>query len=308
MSSRFEPDAKFVDRLEWQLASEFRRRDRLKPARGRIAVPRSVVALSLAAGVLLLGVAATKAAEIIKDSWRKKIEVARLETEVRIKSAFWESWKEWSAQMENKRALGLISHEETLTSKSASQEAAAELDRAILDLGEAKASGEAPRNELYAPLVEGRDFVSERLEIEKRSHQFEMELRRERIEPALRHRVELGLIPKSDLDEVLGWLSVDEAGIKDIENRLALRRRYLAGEISAMELEIQIRLSAAEKDLREARSEIDTVGKGMEDLRAKEAVGLVPSSVVKAAQLALDAAEAKADLALREIEILKTIR
>ena len=38
----------------------------------------------------------------------------------------------------------------------------------MLDLEEVKASGEAPRDELYAPVVGGRDFVSERLEIEKR--------------------------------------------------------------------------------------------------------------------------------------------
>ena len=86
MPKNFEPDSRFVDRLEWQLASEFRRKDRLKPAAGKVAVPRYVVALSLAAGVLLMGVAATKAADLIKDSWRKKIEVARLETEVKIKS------------------------------------------------------------------------------------------------------------------------------------------------------------------------------------------------------------------------------
>lgn len=308
MPKNFEPDSQFVDRLEWQLASEFRRKGRLKPAGGKVSVPRYMVALSLAAGILLLGVAATKAADLIRDSWRKKIEVARLETEVKIKKAFLEFKKEWSAQMENKRALGIISNEETLTSKSARQEAAAELDRAILDLEEAKASGEAPRNELYAPLVQGRDFASERLEIEKKSYQFELDLRRERIERALRHRVELGLIPKSDLNNVLAWLSVDEAGIKDIDNRLALRRRFLTGEISAAELEIQTRMSAAEKDLRVAQSEIDTLGKGLEDLRAKEAVGLIHNSVVKAAQLALNAAQAKADLAAREIEILKNIR
>jgi hypothetical protein len=308
MPKSLEPDSQFVDRLEWQLASEFRRISRLKPAPGKVAVPRYVVALGLAAGVLLLGVAATKAADLIKDSWRKKIEVARLETEVKIKTAFLELKKEWSAQIENKRALGLISNEETLTSKSASQEAAAELDRAIIDLEEVKASGEAPRNELYAPLVGGRDFVSERLEVEKKSWQFAMDLRRERIEPTLRHRFELGLIAKSDLDDVLAWLSIDEAGIKDIENRLALRRRFLTGEISAGELEIQTRISAAEKNLREAQSEIDIVGEGLEAFRAKEAVGLIPNSVVKAAQLSLDAAQAKADLALQEIEILKTIR
>ena len=76
MSKRFEPDSQFVDRLEWQLASEFRRREHLRPAPGRVAVPRSVAVIGLAAGVLLLGVAATKAADLIKDSWRKRIEAA----------------------------------------------------------------------------------------------------------------------------------------------------------------------------------------------------------------------------------------
>ena len=308
MSDRFEPDTQFVDRLEWQLKSEFRRREHLKPAPGRIAVPRSVAVLGLAAGFLLLGVAATKAADLIKDSWRRKIEVARLETEVKIKTAFLEFKKKWSAQTENKFVLGLISEEENLAVRATTDSAAAELERARLDLEEAKISGEAPRNELYAPLVGGRDFVGERLEIEKNMHRIDQDLRRDRIVPSLRRRVELGVVPKSDLDNVLGWLSVDEAGIGDIETRLSLRRRFLAGEISASELEIQARMSAAEKDLREALSELDIVKPGLEHLRAQEDAGIVPNSVVKAAELVLDKAQAKADLALQQIEILKTIR
>ena len=88
-----------------------------------------------------------------------------------------------------------------------------------------------------------------------------MDLRRARIERTLRHRFELGLIPKSALTRSLAALAVQEAGLGDIENRLALRRRFLTGEISAGELEIQTRMSAAEKELREAQSEIDIVGK-----------------------------------------------
>ena len=130
MSSRFEPDAKFVDRLEWQLTSEFRRREHLKPAPGRIAVPRSVAALSVAAGILLLGVAATKAADLIKDSWRKKIEVARLETEVKIKRAFLELKKDWADPgRETNDPLALSVRMETLASKSGGQEAAADLEQ-----------------------------------------------------------------------------------------------------------------------------------------------------------------------------------
>lgn len=308
MSKRFEPDSQFVDRLEWQLASEFRRREHLRPAPGRVAVPRSVAVIGLAAGVLLLGVAATKAADLIKDSWRKKIEVARLETEVKIKTAFLEFKKEWSVQTENKYAVGVVSEGELLTARSATEEAAAELERAVLDLEEARMSGEAPRDELYAPLVGGRDFVSERLEIEKRAYETAVKLRRDRILPALRQRVELGLEPQSDLDQVQGWLAGDEAGVGDIETRLALRKRFIGGEISAAELEIQARLSTAEKELREARAEIDVVKPGVEDLRIKEAAGVVRAGVLKAAQLALDKAQARADLALKEIEILKQLK
>jgi hypothetical protein len=308
MSDRFEPDAKFVDRLEWQLASEFRRREHLKPAPGRIAVPRPIFVIGLAAGVLLLGVAATKAADLLKDSWRKRIEVARLETEVKIKTAFLELKRERAAQAENMFSLGLVGEDETAVAKLGAERATADLEKSALDLEEVKASGQAPRDELYAPLVGGRDFVGERLGIERKVLQADLDLRRARTEPALRHRVELGLVPKSALSEFSAALAGQEAAIGDIENRLALRRRFLSGEISAGELEIQTRMSAAQKELREAQSSIDTIRPRLDDLRAKAAVGLVTIDELRGMELGLSAVQAKADLALQEIEILKTIK
>lgn len=308
MPNKFEADRQFVDRLEWQLASEFRRKDRLNPAAGKIAVPRSVVALSLAAGLLLMGVAATKAADVIKDSWRKKIEVARLETEVKIKRAFLELKNEKADGAEERFSLGLVSEDEALTAKLGAERSASDLERSLLDLEEVKASGGAPRDELYAPLIGGRDFISERLEVEKKILKSDLDLRRARIERTLRKRIDLGVVPKSALDEFQASLTGQEAAIEDIEKRLTLRRRFRAGEISAGELEIQARMSAAEKELKEARSSIDMIRTRLEDLRAKEAAGLVTSEEVKGAQLGLDFAQAKADLAVQQIEILKTIK
>jgi hypothetical protein len=308
MSNRFEPDNQFVDRLEWQLASEFRRRDLLKPATARIAVPRSIVALGIAACVLLLGVAATKAADIIKDSWRKRIEIARLETEVKIKTAFLGLKEDRAAQAGNRYTLGLVAEDEALAAKLGVQRAEADLERSNLDLEEVKASGQAPRDEIYAPRVGGRDFVAERLGIEKKVLQADLDLRRARTERALQRRVEMGLVPKSALSEFEAALAGQEAAIGDIENRLALRRRFIAGEISAAELEIQVRMSAAEKELREAQSSIETIRPRLEELRAKAAVGLVTIDEVKGMELGLSAVQAKADLARQEIEILKQLR
>lgn len=308
MSSRFEPDDRFVDRLEWQLASELRRRERLKPAPGRVAVPRSVVALGLAAIVLLMGVAATKAADLIRDSWRKRIEVARIQTEVKIKTAFLALKRDRTAQAENRYSLGLVAEDEALAEKLGAERAEAELERSSLDLEEVKASGQAPRDEIYAPRVGGRDFVAERLGIEKKVLQADLDLRQARYGRTLRHRVDLGLLPKSALTEFEAALAGQEAAIRDIENRLALRRRFIAGEISAAELEIQTRMSAAEKELREVQSAIANIRPRVEELRAKAAAGLVTIDELKGAELGLSAAQAKADLALKQIEILKGIK
>jgi hypothetical protein len=308
MPKNFEPDSRFVDKLEWQLASEFRRMSRLKPAPGKVAVPRYVVALSLAAGVLLMGVAATKAADLIKESWRKRIEVVRLETEVKIKKAFLELKKERAAQAGNKFSLGLISEDEGLVAKLGAERAAADLEKSAVDFEEVNASGQAPRDELYAPLVGGRDFVGERLGIERKVLQADLDLRRTRTERSLRQRVELGLMPESALSWLTAALAGQEAAIKDIENRLALRQRFLTGTISAGEMEIQTRLSAAQKELHEAQSSIDTIGPRLEDLRAKAAAGLVTIDEVQGMELGLSAAQARVNLALQEIEILKTIR
>ena len=308
MPNKFEADSQFVDRLEWQLASEFRRKDRLNPAAGKIAVPRSVVALSLAAGLLLMGVAATKAADLIKNSWRKKIEVARLETEVKIKKAFMEFKRLRAGQAAEKFSVGLIDEDEASASKLVAGRAEFDLEKSLLDLEETRISGEAPRDEIYAPLVGGRDFVSERLEIDKKVLEADIDLRRTRIERHLKARVDLGLIPKSELDAFQAALAVQEGGVGDIEKRLALRRGFLSGEISAEELEIRDRMTAAEKDLREARSTVDIMKTHLDDLRAKEAAGVISEEEIRGTQMALDAAQAQLRLAMEEIEILKTIK
>jgi hypothetical protein len=307
MPKSFEPDSQFLDKLEWQLSSEFRRMSQLKPAAGKIAVPRRVVAFSLAAGVLLMGVAAIKAADSIKGAWRKKIEVARLETNVKLKRAFLEFKKASASKAETQASVGLIREDESLTMKLGAEISALDLQRSLLDLDEVKASGEIPRNELYAPAVDGRDFVSERLVIERKVLELDLGLRRARLE---RHkqRVDLGLAPREGLDESLASTAVQEAGIGDIEKRLDLRKKFIAGAMTAEEVEIQDRMTAAESDLRQAQSTVDSLKKRLESLQAKEAVGMISDTEVQQAQFGLDYAQSQLSLALLEKDILSKIK
>ncbi len=307
MPKSFEPDSQFLDKLEWQLASEFRRMSRLKPAAGNVAVPRWVVAFSLAAGVLLMGVAAIKAADSIKEAWRKKIEIARLETDVKLKGAFLEFKKELTARAETQASVGLTREDEYLWIKTGAEGAALDLERARLDLDEVKASGETPHNELYAPAVDGRDFVSERLVIERKVLELDVGLRRARDE-RLKHRVDLGLAPHDWLDGSVASTAVQEAGIGDIEKRFALRKRFLAGTITAEEVEIEDRMTAVERDLRQAQSTVDSLKKRLESLQAKEAVGMISDTEVQQAQFGLSYAQAQLSLALLEKDVLSKIK
>jgi hypothetical protein len=308
MPKNIEPDSRFLDRLEWQLTSEFRRMSRLKPAAGKIAVPRWAVALGLAAGVLLTGVAAVKAADSIKDAWRKKIEIARLETDVKLKSAVLEFKKAAAAKAGTQISLGLISENDYLTMELAADRSTLDLERALIDLDEAKTSGETPRNELYAPAVDGRDFVSERLAIEKKGLELDLELRRGRLQERLKRLVDIGVASPDELGEFQASIAVEEAGIVEIDQRLALRKRFLAGTITAGAVEIEDRMAAAERDLRRAQATVEPLKKRLDLLKTKESVGLVSNTEVQQARSDLEAAQAQLDLARLEKDILSKLK
>jgi multidrug resistance efflux pump len=307
MSKNFEPDKQFVDRLEWQLASEFRRAGRLRPAAGRVAVPRGVVAASLVVGVLLTGVAISKAADIIKDSWRKKIEMARVETEFKLKGLQLASLQKLAEQAAARVAIGLVHEEEYLALKLAADCAALDLKRSELNRQEVEASGEIARDELYAPIVDGRDFVSERLKLESEIHALNLgslERRLARVDDL----VAKGLVQDEELDQVRTDLAFRKTLIDKVLERLDLRKRFVAGELSAQEVEINGRISAADEHLRQVRAKVGSIQEQLERLMGLEARGLVSKTEVEQTRFALEAAKAELSLAALEKDVLEKVK
>jgi hypothetical protein len=103
--------------------------------------------------------------------------------------------------------------------KLAVEKAALDLDRSLLNLDEVKASGQAPRDELYAPVLGGRDFVSERMELERKGLELDVEgLQR----PLKRFEqlVENGLVERDQLDALQAEIAVRKGRSK--KSRTAL--------------------------------------------------------------------------------------
>jgi len=307
MNKNYEPDNQFVERLEWQLSSEYRRANRLKSPTGKIAVSRRMVAVTLVVGLLMTGVAVTKAADYIKDSWRKKIEIARVETEVELKKAHLESVREMASRTKMMASNKLIREEEYLVAKLAAENAELDFKRSLLNLDEVKMSGEIPRNELYAPLVGGRDFVSERLKIEIK--EVELDLERLRIHLGqVNQLVEQNLVRRDEMDQIQMGIANRKMMIDKIQQRLDLRTRFLAGEITAQEVEIEDRMTGAERNLHLAQSRVESLKAQLERLKTLEAQGKISHMEVMQLQYALDAAQAELKLATLEMDVLEKLK
>ncbi|MDH5706791.1 MAG: hypothetical protein OEZ45_12315, partial [Candidatus Aminicenantes bacterium] len=296
MSEIYEPDGQFLERLEWQLSSEYRRTNRLKPSSGKIAVPRRMVAITCMVGILMTGVAMIKAAEYIQDSWRKKIEIARAETEVKLKRAHLESTREMASRAEMRFSNGLVREEEYRVIQIAAKRAELDWNKSLLNLDEVKASGAAPRNELYAPEVGGRDFVSERLKIEIKEIELDLELFRSRVE-RLKQLVEKGLVQGDEFGLIQSEIAARKVTIDKIQKRLDLRKRFVAGEITAQEVEIKDRMTVAERNLHLAQSRVDSLSEQLKRLKTLETKGMISPLEIKQMQYALDVAQAELELA-----------
>jgi multidrug resistance efflux pump len=305
MIKNSEPDGQFVDKLGWQLSSEFRRLERMRTS-GKVTVPRRLVATSLMAGVLLTGVAAIKAADYFKDSWRKKIELARVTTDIELKKARLASFREQAARIEDLFSRGLIEEERRVEMTFVAESAQRDLDRALLNLEEVESSGRPPRDELYAPLVGGRDFVTERLRNEIGSAEAYLEMVAKRWK-RLDELVAAGLVHQAERGAIQAEIDSRKAAIEGILERIELRKRFVAGEITAREVEVRERKSVAEKNLVEARAKVGHMKKEMERLQGLEARGLVSPIETSQLRYALEAAEAESKLAALEVEVLEKV-
>jgi hypothetical protein len=266
-----------------------------------------MVVTAVAVGILMTGVAVTKAADYIKDSWRKKIEIARVETEVELKKVKLESIKEIASSIKSRVSDGLIREDEYLAMKLSVEKAELDFKRSLLNLDEVRMSGDIPRNELYAPLVGGRDFVSERLELEKQEIGLDLEqlvIQLERINQL----VEQSLVREDERGQIQKVVAERRIMIDKIQKRLDLRARFLAREITAQEVEIEDRMTGAERNLHLAQSKVESLKDQLERFQTLEAQGKIMPMEVKQMQYALDAAQAELNLATLELEVLKKLR
>ena len=304
MTTGHEPNPEFISGLESQLASELRRQQRF----GSIGRPGKSARISKTAVLFVLcvavGVAAAKTVEHIEASQQKALLLARVETTIELLQSRQSVAQEVVNRVEERVEAGLLHSKELEEAVHRSDLLERELDRAYLDLDEVHVTGQAPRDELHAPLQEGRDFVTERLQVEYRAVSATAEpiaSRRAR----MMKLVEAGLAHQSQMDPIDLELERVDQQLEDVQNRLDLRAAFLSGEVTAKQAAMLRMLHGARARLRTSVNEEEAAVAQLERISRAEANGLASTLDVRRAESCLASARAEQRLAAIELELLE---
>lgn len=299
------PDPEFVSRLEEQLQSEYRRRQRFdeedRSPRHRYAWLRTAALVVVS---LFVGAAGVKAAQHFENSWRKELLLARAEASAELAQARLQMSREMLDEVVKRVDAGLAEQQEQGYAELQVKQAEADLERMEIDRDEIRISGSSPRQELSAPLLKGRDFVSRRLQIE-------MDLLLERKGLVLQElekvtkRHEAGVADEIGVAYAEQELKTIEQEADRIRQSLLLRRAFLNGELTARQTELQEMLLQAQTRSRIAQSRLDAHRLEMEHATRAYEAGTASKLDLRQFEFQYKAAETEARLAEMEVRLLE---
>lgn len=127
---------------------------------------------------------------------------------------------------------GLVSRDVLLAAEDEVRGVQSQRERLDLDIIETRATAARPRDELWAPLVGGRDFVSDRLKIEAAARQRALTVAEQRQRDAQR-LLRLGLVAPSVEATTVAGVRDAERQLALIAKQLELRRRFFAEQLTS---------------------------------------------------------------------------
>jgi hypothetical protein len=167
-----------------------------------------------------------------------------------------------------------------------------------------KASSAPCSNDLSAPLVEGRDFVTERLqlrrlEIEEGIGKLEYDLKN------MQKIIDLGFTGFHEVGSMDMYLETIHFALNDLDRKIQLRKDFLEGNITAKRVDLLAMMSEVESRLEELQSFIVHY----RDLLAVQEKlflqGRTDNKSVLEAQCRLGEAESEQQIVQIELQILK---
>ena len=255
MSDRHEPRDAFVSRLEGDITAEVRRRQRSAPAETATAWPRWLLhsplraALSMVALVIVsmaIGGGIVAARYQAESKQMRDLLVANYEQRLQLATQRANLVKEQLRAVEQRVSVGVEGQDAVFEARFKVTEAEAQVRLVRLQLEEVTASGREPQNAVSSPLVSGRDFVTERWQIEVSIPTAAFDVAKTRVD-ALTRRVAVGMVDRIEVDAARTQLMEIEATIVAWRRKLDVRQQFLKKSLDAPLAELRVLEAEAEQ-------------------------------------------------------------
>ena len=303
MQNTHEPSDEFVERLEWQVGREVRRRNRAADApqwTPRLRMKAVVAVLSLMLLSMGIGAAVVAAAYEAQGNERRDQLAASFELRVQLARQRLALAKEQLLMAERRVSTGTASKLVLAEGGFEVAEAEAQLKSMELQLEEVRITGREPRSEISSPLVTGRDFVSQRLRIEMSVPETAVELERARLRET-ETRFQVGMADRIEVEVCRVRALEVELALEAFRRKVDIRQKFLTGGVDAVETELRVLESEAEQRKKTLAPKVELAQREMERVSARVRVGTAQSVEVvetKLKQMQLQTELIKADLDL----------
>lgn len=263
-----------IERMEGRLRRELRRRNTSRerawwlprtPVRAAFALG-AIVAVSMGVGGAVVAVAYQaqehEQREQLAVVYEQRVQLAAQRVEL-VKAAL--------EVAERRVEIGVGSRDDASEARARFAEAQAAFERSRVDVEEVRLSGREPRDEMSAPLVSGRDFVTRRLELALAALPARLDLERRHMEN-LRTRTEIGTrVDPVEIEVVRAKMAETETAVESLQRRMQVRQSFVKGAIDArradlraLEIEAEMRhvalppkIEAAQRQVERVRTRVD---------------------------------------------------
>jgi multidrug resistance efflux pump len=304
-----EPDEQFINALEQRLGEGIRRRALLDPAnhasrRIRRKGTRLLATALLMLLSMMLGATGTFAVVYQDPAPQRGLHLQKAAILLERAQARLEQRQADLAELLPLVEQGFAGESVAARYRQKVSQAEAAVRRRELDLNETRITGRAPVDDLTGPLVDGEDFIAQRLEtqheaVEPDLQQVQAELRR------AEQLAERGMVSERELSRARANLQEAEQALARVRERIKLRRLFTNGEMAEEEVEPRALLRDTESEYTVAQARLSAAQTRLQRFATLHERGAVTRSELREAQSG--ARDAESNLALAQVQ-LKMIR
>jgi len=277
-----EPTPEFRSHLEWQIQSAMRRETRFSEPFSHH-LPRIRTALAVVVALVIGGAGGLATGYAQENREREQLLESARSQESLIKLRL-ELARAEKDQAKRRVDVGAAELQLLVAAEDQVRAHEASLARLQLDMEEIRATAAAPRNDLQAPVVGKRDFVSERLMVDLAIAQRTLVVA-EQLDNKAQERWRVGLAQRMEVQQADTDLLRIRLRLQMLAETLELRKRAVQGEIKSQEIASALRKLELSQQLQSVRQELELSQTRLDEAKRRFAVGTAPEIDVKAIEL-----------------------